>query len=160
MQDKKNIRKWSELRGMKVSIPSAGKNVGTVEDFYFQLGTNSINALCIHTRLSGIKALPSNVIGDIVNDAVIISSEEMLTKRLPPFSFGSSLLNAVVKGENGKNVGTIAEILISVTPVSALHVVGYEILDNHKRHKTFGADAVSLYDENLVIIDNQTVSRL
>ena len=160
MPDVKNIRKWSELQGLKVSIPSAGKNSGIVEDFYFQTGTNSINALRVQTRLAGVKALPSNVIGAIVEDAVIIPSEEMLTVRLPPFLLGSSLLNATVKGENGKQVGVITEILIGIVPLNALRVVGYELTDSSngrsKRRKILGADAVLQYDENLVVIDNQT----
>ena|ERR1019366_2444085 len=160
MPDKKNVIKWSELHGLNVTIPSAGKNVGTVEDFYFQQGTNSINALRIHTRLAGTKALPTNVIGDIVKDAVIIPSAEMLTVRLPPFPAGSSLLNATVKGENGKEVGTVTEILISTVPLNALRVVGYEVVNSSKKRKTVGAHAVLHYDENLIIIDNQTVSGL
>lgn len=161
MPNVKNIRKWSELQGLKVFIPSAGKNAGTVEDFYFQLGTNSINALRVQTRLAGVKALPANVIEAIAEDAVTISSEEMLTVRIPPFLLGSSLLNMTVKGENGKQVGMIAEILIGVAPLNALRIVGYELTDSSnngrsKRRKILGADAVLQYDENIVVIDNQT----
>jgi uncharacterized protein YrrD len=163
MANEKNIRKWSELQGLKVAIPSEGKNAGTIEDFYFQPGTNSIYAFSVHTHLAGIKALPANVIKDIVNDAVIIDSELMLTTRIPPFLLGSTLLNSTVKGENDKEVGTITEVLIGTIPVNALRVVGYEVTEksNHRsnRHKILGADAVLHYDENLIVIDNQTVSK-
>ena len=161
MPNQKNIRKWSELQGLKVALPSEGKNVGTVEDFYFQPGTNSINALSVRTRLTGIKALPSNVIKEIVNDAVIIDSEQMLTKRIPPYPLGSSLLNCTVKGENDKGTGTIAEILIGTVPTNALRVVGYEVVEGNrsKRSKVLDADAVIQYDEKVIVIDNQTVSR-
>ena len=162
MPNEKNIRKWSELQGLKVAIPSEGKNAGTVEDFYFQPGTNSIYALSVHTRLAGIKALPANETKDIVGDAVIIDSEQMLTMRIPPFPLGSSLLNSKVKGENDKEVGTIVEILIGTVPTNALRVVGYEVVDasRAKRRKVFDADAVTRYDEKVIIIDNQTVSSL
>ncbi len=40
MANEKAIRKWSELKGLKVAIPSEGRNAGEVEDFYFQPGTN------------------------------------------------------------------------------------------------------------------------
>ncbi len=164
MPNEKNIRKWSELHGLKVAIPSEGKNAGTVEDFYFQPGTNSIYALSVHTRLAGIKALPANVIKDIVNDAVIIDSEQMLTTRMPPFPLGSSLLNLAVKGENDKDIGTIVEILIGTVPTNALRVVGYEVEDTSSRRsnrrKVLNADAVLHYDEKVIVIDNQTVSRL
>jgi uncharacterized protein YrrD len=164
MPNQKNIRKWSELRGLKVAIPSQGKNAGIVEDFYFQPGTNSIYALGVRTRLAGLKALPANVIKDIVKDAVIIDSEQMLTTRIPPFPLGSSLLNATVKDENEKEAGTIVEILIGTVPINALRVIGYEVTDNasrrSNRHKVLGADAVLHYDENLMVVDNQTVSRL
>jgi len=164
MPNQKNVRKWSELRGLKVAIPSQGKNAGIVEDFYFQLGTNSIYALGVRTPLAGIKALPANAIKDIVGDAVIIDSERMLTTRIPSFPLGSSLLNATVKGENEKDAGTITEILIGIVPVNALRVVGYEVTDNasrrSNRHKVLGADAVLHYDESLMVIDNQTVAKL
>lgn len=160
MANEKNIRKWSELQGLKVAIPSEGKNVGTVEDFYFQPGTNSIYALAVRTRLAGIKALPANVITDIVKDAVIINSEMMLTKRIPPFPLGSTLLNSTVKGENDKEAGVIVEILIGTVPINALRVAGYEVTDTSNRHKALNADAVLHYDENLMVIDNQTASKL
>jgi uncharacterized protein YrrD len=164
MPTQKNVRKWSELRGLKVAIPSQGKNAGIVEDFYFQLGTNSIYALGVRTPLAGIKALPANVIKDIVEDAVIIDSERMLTTRIPPFPLGSSLLNTTVQGENEKEAGTISEILIGTIPVNALRVVGYEVTDKTNRrsnkHKVLGADAVLHYGENLMVIDNQTESKL
>ena len=164
MPTQKNVRKWSELRGLKVAIPSQGKNAGIVEDFYFQLGTNSIYALAVRTPLAGVKALPANVIKDIVGDAVIIDSERMLTTRIPPFPLGSSLLNTTVQGENEKEAGTISEILIGTLPVNALRVVGYEVTDKNNRrsnkHKVLGADAVLHYDENLMVIDNQTESKL
>jgi uncharacterized protein YrrD len=163
MPNEKHVRKWSELHGLKVAIPSEGKNAGTVEDFYFQPGTNSIYAFSVRTRLAGMKALPANVIKDIVNDAVIIDSEQMLTTRIPPFPLGSSLLNSAVKGENEKDIGVIAEILIGTVPINALRVVGYEVVDasNHrsKRRKVLSADAVLHYDEKAIFIDNQTVSR-
>jgi uncharacterized protein YrrD len=164
MPTQKNVRKWSELRGLKVAILSQGKNAGIVEDFYFQLGTNSIYALGVRTPLVGIKALPANAIKDIVGDAVIIDSERMLTTRIPPFPQGSSLLHAIVKGENEKEAGTITEILIGTIPINALRVVGYEVTDNanHRsnRHKVLGADAVLHYDESLLVVDNQTIAKL
>jgi uncharacterized protein YrrD len=164
MSTQKNVRKWSELRGLKVTIPSQGKNAGIVEDFYFQPGTNSIYALGVRTPLAGLKALPANVIKDIVEDAVIIDSERMLTTRIPPFPLGSSLLNATVKGENEKEAGTISEVLIGTIPVNALRVAGYEVTDkgNHRsnRRKVLGADAILHYDENLLVIDNQTMSKM
>ncbi len=163
MPNEKNIRKWSELHGLKVAIPSEGKNAGTVEDFYFQPGTNSIYALSVHTRLAGINALPANAIKDIVNDAVIIDSEQMLTTRIPPFPLGSSLLNSAVRSESDKEVGVIAEILIGTVPINALRVAGYEVTDNSKRsnrREILSADAVLHYDEKVIVIDNQTVSRL
>ena len=166
MPDKKNIRKWSELHGMKVAIASEGKNAGVVEDFYFQPNTSSIYALSVRTRLAGIKALPADSIKDIVNDAVIIDSEQMLTTRIPPFPLGSSLLNSVVKGENDKEAGTIVEVLIGTVPINALRIAGYEMTGmssrRSNRSKILDVDAVMHYDEDdkVVVIDNQTVSRL
>jgi uncharacterized protein YrrD len=163
MANEKVIRRWSELKGLKVTVPSEGRNVGEVEDFYFQLGTNSIYALCVRTRLEGIKALPSRVIEGITSDAVIIKSEEMLSKRIPPYPLGTTLLSAQVKGEDGKNAGVVADILIRVIPIVALHVAGYEIADASGRRssprKVLDADAVTQYDEGSMVIDKQTARR-
>jgi uncharacterized protein YrrD len=164
MANEKAIRRWSELKGLKVAIPSEGRNAGEVEDFYFQPGTNSIYALSVHTRLSGSMALPASVINEIVSDAVIIESEQMLSKRVPPFPKGTTLLSSKVRGEDGKETGIIADILISVIPPVALHVVGFEVADasgkRSNRRKVLDADAVTQYDEGILVIDNQTARKL
>lgn len=164
MANEKAIRRWSELKGMKVAIPSQGRNVGEVEDFYFQPGTNSIYALSVRTRLSGILALPARSIEEITSDAVVIKNEEMLSKRIPPFPLGTALISAQVKGEDDKNAGIVADVLISVIPIVALHVAGYEVADasgkRSNRRKILDADAVTHYGEGSMVIDKQTVRRL
>ncbi len=163
MANEKAIRRWSELKGLKVAIPFEGRNAGEVEDFYFQPGTNSIYALSVRTRLEGIKALPSRVIEQITGDAVIIKSEEMLSKRIPPYPLGTTLLSAQVKREDGKNAGIVADILIRVIPVAALHVAAYEVADADRRsnqRKVLDADAVTRYDEGSLVVDKQSARRL
>ena len=164
MANEKAIRKWSELKGLKVAIPSEGRNAGEVEDFYFQPGTNSIYALSVRTRLSGIMALPASAIKEIVSDAVIIDSEQMLSRRIPPFTTGTTLLSSKVRGEDGKEVGIIADILIGVIPPVALHVAGFEVADasgkRSNRRKVLDADAVTHYGEGNLLVDNQTARRL
>jgi uncharacterized protein YrrD len=162
MANEKTIRRWSELKGLKVTVPSEGRNAGEVEDFYFQPGTNSIYALGVRTRLEGIKALPTSVIEEITSDAVIIKSEEMLSKRIPPYPLGTTLLSAQVKGEDDKNAGVVVDILIRVIPVSALHVAGYQVADADRRssrRKVLDADAVTQYDEGSLVIDKQTAHK-
>ncbi len=164
MANEKAIRRWSELNGLKVAIPSEGRNAGEVEDFYFQPGTNSIYALSVRTRLSGILALPASAIKEIVSDAVLIESEEMLSRRIPPYPRGTTLLSAKVRGEDGKNAGIVADILIGVIPPVALRIAGFEVTDasgrRSNRRKVLDADAVTQYDEGTLVIDNQTARRL
>jgi hypothetical protein len=109
-------------------------------------------------------ALPARSIEEIMSDAVIIKNEEMLGKRLPAFPLGSTLLSAKVKGEDDRDAGIITDILISVIPVVALHIAGYEVADasgrRSNRRKTFDADAVTHYGEGSMVIDRQTVRRL
>src|SRR5690349_12944587 len=51
-----SIRNWFDLRGLPVTIPTEGRNVGTVEDFYYKVGTNAIYALRVKVGFSGFKA--------------------------------------------------------------------------------------------------------
>src|SRR5215472_9633788 len=67
-----SIRNWFDLRGLPVTIPSEGRNMGTVEDFYYKVGTNAIYALRVKVGFSGFKALTSSAISTIDRNAVTI----------------------------------------------------------------------------------------
>src|SRR6516165_2892864 len=72
-----SIRNWFDLRGLPVTIPSEGRKVGTVEDFYYKVGTNAIYALRVKVGFSGFKALSASAISTIDRNAVTIASQEM-----------------------------------------------------------------------------------
>ena len=78
MDSYNSIRNWFDLRGLPVNIPSEGRSVGTVDDFYYKVGTNAIYALRVKTGLSGFKALAASAISTIEQNAVTIASQEML----------------------------------------------------------------------------------
>src|SRR5205823_14210511 len=78
MDSYNSIRNWFDLRGLPVTIPSEGRSAGTVDDFYFKVGTNAIYALRIKTGLSGFKALAASAISNIEQNAVNVASQDML----------------------------------------------------------------------------------
>src|SRR5205085_9921929 len=115
MDSYNSIRNWFDLRGLPVNIPSEGRNVGTVEDFYYQVGTNAIYALRIQTGLSGFKALAASAISTIERNAVTIVSEEMLIDEsnggdLTELPLGNNLLTYTVLSESGASLGNIESI--------------------------------------------------
>src|SRR5437660_484840 len=112
MNNNETLRKWSELRGMTVAIPSEGRIAGTVVDFYFKPETNYVDALCVRTRLLGDFALPATGISSIGKDSITIPNAQVLLRVLPPFPKGETLLSRKVIGEHGADLGTVADVLI------------------------------------------------
>jgi len=58
MENNKTMRKWSELRELKVVVPQRGQSDRNVTDFLFKEGTNAVYALRVHTRVNGDYILP------------------------------------------------------------------------------------------------------
>src|SRR5436305_14144903 len=110
------LRRWSELRGLPVTIPSEGRKAGRVEDFYFQTGTNAIYALRVNVGILGYRVLVASAIKTIERDAVTIANEEMLMKEQPggqlPRVSGQRLLSYKVMSENGTFAGTVNDLLL------------------------------------------------
>ena len=155
------IRNWSEVRGLPVVITREGRRVGTVEDFYFKLETNSIYALRVKVGILGSRILASSAIRTIERDAVTIASDTMLIEEansghLLELPTSSTLLSSVVKSENGAVVGKVSGILLGTDPPVALRIAGYQ-LDNGGR---FSANEVTDYDGNVMFILDKAANRL
>jgi uncharacterized protein YrrD len=159
MENKEIVRKWSEIRGATVSIPSEGRTVGTVVDFYFKPETNYVDALCVRTRLLGDFALPATGISSIEKGTVTIPNEEVLLRELPPFPNGESLLSRKITSEKGTEIGTIDEVLIGFRP-PVLWIAGFELANGRRSHKILDADDVVDYRENDVVIQDQAARSL
>jgi len=155
------IRKWSQLRNIKVRIPSAGITVGIVEDFYFKPESTGVDGLLVKTRLGETFLLPISKIHHFEGDAVTIDSEQMLGRRLSPYPLGSSLIGNVVQDEKGKDIGTISDILVSVEPAITMRVTSFELKGNGREQgKTFSADAIIHYKNQQFTLQDQFARKL
>lgn len=157
------IRNWSDMRGLPVVIPSEGRTAGTVEDFFYKLEINSIYALLVKPASfgAGPHVLSSSAIRSIERDTVTIASEVMLipeanSGHLPELPRGSSLLNCVVKNEDGDVVGKVGAVLVATDPPVALRIAAYQ-LENGRQ---FSANEVTAYDGSVIYILNKAASRL
>ncbi|QBD80327.1 hypothetical protein EPA93_31900 [Ktedonosporobacter rubrisoli] len=163
MANSKAARKWSELRNTPVIVPKQGRTLGTVEDFYFKPGTNSVYALCVRMPVLGNRSLPVTAIQTIDAKGISIDSEQMLIKALPPLPTSQNLHGSKVVSDNGTEVGTVDEILLNIDPPVAMRIAGLELAGKtlgHRGQKGFSAEAISGYDDDAVVIHDSIARRL
>jgi uncharacterized protein YrrD len=156
-----SIRNWFDLRGLPVNIPSEGRSVGTVDDFYYKVGTNAIYALRIKTGLSGFKALAASAISTIERNAVTVASQEMLIDEsnggdLTELPLGNNLLSYKALSESGNSLGTIENILLATNPPVALRIAAFQLVGG----KTFSAEEVTSYGRGELYILDKVAKRL
>ncbi len=158
------IKKWSTIRGLPVTIPTQGRTVGTISDFFFKPGTDSVDALLVHIPLQGMRALPSSGITTIEKDKVTIANEEMLLSALPPLSSGNALTSYKVQGESGMQVGFVNEVWLGIALPAALHIAALEIVkergQSNAQSKRLSGDDILHYKQDCIIIDDQDARRL
>jgi len=156
-----SIRNWFDLRGLPVNIPSEGRSVGTVEDFYYQVGTNAIYALRVKVGFSGFNALSASAISTIDRNAVTIVSQEMLIDEsnggdLTELPLGNGLLTYHVLSESGTALGNIENIFIATYPLVALRIEAYQLASG----KIVYAKEVTSYGRNEIYILDKVAKRL
>ena len=161
MDSYNSIRNWFDLRGLPVNIPSEGRSVGTVDDFYYKVGTNAIYALRIKTGLSGYMALAASAISTIDKNAVTIASQEMLIDEsnggdLTELPLGNNLPGYHVLSESGTSLGTIENILLATYPPVALRIAAFQLAGG----KTFSAEEVTAYGRSELYILDKVAKRL
>ena len=130
MNNNKFIRAWSDLYGL--TVVTAGKRLGTVENFYFEPETNAVRALRINTGILGYRELLASAIKAIELNTITIANEYMLVEektdgRLPAAISGQSLLSYKVMSEKGKLVGKVSNVLIDTSTPMTLRVVAFEL---------------------------------
>src|SRR5689334_6593205 len=86
----KTTRKWSELRGMAVAIPSEGRIVGNIEDFFFSPESGAIRSFSVRTRLDGDFTLPVRAI-QTLDKTITIDNADLLIKARPGYPSGHDL---------------------------------------------------------------------
>ncbi len=161
MNNYNSIRNWFDLRGLPVNIPGEGRNVGTVDDFYYEAGTNAISALRVKSGLSGFKIITTNVISTIDQNAVTIVSQEMLIDEsnggdIIELPLGNNLLGYNVLSESGTFLGTIENILLATYPPVALRIAAFQLTGG----KTFSAMELTRYERNELYILDKVAKRL
>lgn len=161
MNSYNSVRNWFDLRGLPVYIPSEGRNAGSVEDFYYKVGTNAVSALRIKTRLSGFELLTTNVISTIDQKAVTIANQEMLIDEsnggdITELPLGNTLLGFNVLSESGTLLGTIENILLATYPALALRIAAYQLAGG----KIFYAKEVTNYGRNELYVLDKAAKRL
>ena len=161
MENNQTMRKWSDLYKLNVTIPSEGKSLGQVVDFFFKEETNAIYALCVHTRLYGDLSLPVTGILAVEKDRITIRNAQMLTKALPPLVRGQQLISRKVVNGKENELGTIKDVVIAVEPPSVMHVQGFEMLHGSST-RSFGAAGVANFDNetNTVVVYDHTAKKL
>lgn len=155
------LRSWLDLRGLPVTLPKQGRQVGTVEDFYFDPESNAVYALRVKLPLTGYVALLSSVIDGIKQDAVTIANEQRLSNerhdgRLPVLLLGQNLLSYNVISEDGNPVGRVADILLDTRRHRALAVVAYQLAGG----RTFSSNEVTTYGQGVIVLLNQIAKKL
>ena len=148
----RNYLKWSELQGKPVKIPTQGLTAGTIEDFYFEPDTQSIDSLLVRTRVNGDFALPATSIKTISADGVTIPNEQMMTRTLPPLPLGSTLPAHKIINEKGKDLGKVSEVWLGINPPVALRIAGVEVADTRSRAKRFNSDAIQQYTDDTITV--------
>jgi len=161
MDGKNSFRKWTDMRGMAVSIPGEGKTVGTVEDFYFDTGSNEVYALYVKVGVYGYRALTSNAISTVERDAVTIANDQMLINpdhdgRLPVLHMGHELLSYKVKDERGKQLSTVSNVILATYPPVALRVTMFELAGG----RTISANEIAVYERDAIVLIAQVARRL
>jgi sporulation protein YlmC with PRC-barrel domain len=164
MEYKHTVSKWSELRKLPVFVPGEGKNVGTIEDFYFKAGTDAVYALKVGTRVEGEWALPVTGITEIDANRVSIKNAQMLTRALPPLPKAQELIGKKVVSEDGTEVGTVGEIYLATDNPAILHIVGIELASplgrRSGRARAFNESEIVGYTEDTVVIYDRAARRL
>jgi uncharacterized protein YrrD len=155
------IRSWFDLRRLPVMIPSEGRRVGTLLDFYYKLEVNSVYALRVKVGVLGNRALTANAISSITRDAINIASDMMLIDesndgQLSQLPMSNSLLSSKVKSESGRELGNVSDILMDTDPPVALRIAAFQ-LDGGK---TFSANEVTHYSGGEILILDKAAKRL
>ena len=161
MDSYNSLRSWFELRGLPVTITGEGRNVGTVDDFYYKGGTNAIYALRVKTGLSGFKALAASAISTIARNAVTVANEEMLIDEsnggdLKDLPLGNDLFSYNVLSESGTSRGTIENIFLATNPPVALRIAAFQLVGG----KTVSAQEVTDYGRGVIYILDKAAKKL
>jgi len=149
------IMYWYDLRGQPIILARQGREAGTIEDFYYDPGTQSINALRVNAGLDGYRILLSSAIGSFERDGVTIANEGMLIDEAnagPVYQrpLGHRLVGFSVLNESGHKLGTVRNLLLGIYPPAALRIAGFELDD--RRGTRISAHAITDFGEDALTV--------
>lgn len=155
-------RKWSELYKLNVVIPGEGKIVGQVEDFFVKENSHNIYALSVRTRVNGELSIPITGIKSIEENSINLINAQMVTRAIPAFTRGQTLLTRKVVDENGQPVGAVEDIVIGIEPIVSMRVEAFELIPPGKRHsgRGFAIEAIERYEDDTIVIDEKVARKL
>ena len=156
----KSSRKWSELLNIPVYVPKLGKSIGSVVDFFFKEGSNSIYALRVHTRVNGDFALPAGGIKAVEVDKVTIDNENMLIKALPPLPQSKDLIGMPAVSEKDEVLGEVSEVSIALYPLDAMRLNSLVISTNGHKAWDISADSVVSFTDEKVVVEDHIARKL
>lgn len=118
---------WDDLYGKPITIVGQGRQAGVIEDFYYDPGTQGINALRVKAGFHDHAVLLSSSIASIDRNAVTIANEYMLideTNAGPIYQLplGSELIGFLVVTEKGRALGVVSNLILGIYPPVALRI--------------------------------------
>lgn len=164
MDTREKVRKWSELYHAKITIPSEGRQVATLEDFYYEPDSSLIKAFLVRDRLQQEHILPNGYILAVEQNTITIPNANVIVERRPDLPTGHKLLNLSIVSESGEEVGTVGEILIGTIPTTAIRIVAIT-LSNYRSGllggpKYLTANNIVNYNQDQVVIFDQVAKQL
>lgn len=146
---------WEDLRGKPVFVARQGRQAGVVEDFYYDPGTQAINALRVDAGLRGHRILLPSAISSLDRDGVTIANAEMLIDEAnagPIYQLptGNRLFGLNVTGENGESVGSVRHLLLGIYPPVALRISAFDLDDRGARR--ISAHEITSFEENALTV--------
>lgn len=123
---------WSDLLDQPVYVSDQGRQVGRVNDFYYDPETQAIAALRIVTSLQGSCVLLASAIMVIDVRGVTIVNENMLIDEtnaghIYQLPLGQQLIGVRVVNEQGHEIGVVSRLLLGIYPPVALRISALEL---------------------------------
>lgn len=146
---------WHDLRGLPIIIAKQGREAGVVDDFYYEPGTQAINALRVDTGLPGYRILLASAISSIDSAGVTVANESMLIDEAnagPIYQLprGQNIPGFTITTEQGRTQGAVRNVILGIYPPVALRIAAFELDD--RRRSRISAQEVIGFGEGILTV--------
>ncbi|HEY0757317.1 MAG TPA: PRC-barrel domain-containing protein [Ktedonobacteraceae bacterium] len=150
---------WSEISDRPVYLAGQGRQIGLVDDFYYDPDTQSITALRVKTHLNGSRVLLASAIALIDLAGVTIANQNMLIDEanaghIYQLPRGQQLLGSRVVSEQGRELGVVGSLLLGVSPPVALRISAIDLRSRGSRRISAHA-LLSIEEGTLVVMEQE-----